>query len=311
VNLANSPLVSVVLPTYNRAHLLRRAIQSILSQTYQNFEVIVVDDCSRDNTEEVVKRFCDERIRYVRNKERKGAPFSRNVGIKVARGEYVAFQDSDDEWLPKKLEKQVDVFKNSPKEVGAVYTSFWWIGEGRKVRVPQSNYRRSGEDIHGILLETNFITTSAAMVKKECFEKAGLFDETLPRLQDWDLWIRISIYYRFKHIDEPLVIRYLQPDSISRNIDAHIQAQKLILEKYFEEISKKPKILGKHYYEIGTLLCLNGNIQEGKSYFLKAVKTYPFNMKLLFSTALSLLGQEAYNKVATTYLNKILKRGCD
>jgi glycosyltransferase involved in cell wall biosynthesis len=297
------------LPTYNRAHLLRRAIQSILRQTYQNFELIVVDDYSSDNTEEVVKSFCDERIRYVWNEEHMGAPFSRNVGIKVARGEYIAFQDSDDIWLPKKLAKQMNVFKNSPRELGVVYTSFWSVGWGKKVYVPQSKYRRSEGDIHEILLEANFIGTPAAMVKKECFEKAGMFDETLPRLQEWDLWIRISRYYRFKHIDEPLVICYLQPDSISRNINAHIQAKKRILEKYFEEISKKPKILGKHYYEIGTLLCLNGNVQEGKSYFFKAVKTYPFNMKLLFSTALSLLGQEAYNKVATTYLNRILKKG--
>jgi glycosyltransferase involved in cell wall biosynthesis len=305
----NNPLVSIVLPTYNRAHLLRRAIQSILNQTYQNFEIIVVDDCSSDNTEEVVKSFCDERIRYVRNKEHKGAPFSRNIGIRIACGEYIAFQDSDDEWLPKKLEKQMDVFKNSSRELGVVYTSFWRIGEGRRFRVPPSNFKLNEVDIHEILLETNFIGMPTAVVRKECFEKVGLFDETLPRLQEWDLWIRISRYYHFKHIDEPLVICYLQPDSISRNINAHIQALKHILNKYFEEMSKKPKILGKHYYEIGTLLCLNGNIQEGKSYFFKAVKTYPFNMKLLFSMALSLLGQEAYNKVATTYLNKILKTG--
>ena len=309
MNLTNNPLVSVVLPTYNRAHLLRRAIQSILSQTYQHLEIIVVDDCSSDNTEEVAKSFCDERIRYVRNKERMGASFSRNIGIKVAHGEYIAFQDSDDVWLPRKLEKQMDAFKNSPREVGVVYTSFWRIDKDRVVRIPQSNYRKSKDNIHERLLETNFIGTPTAMVKKECFEKVGMFDETLPRLQEWDLWIRISRYYRFKHIDEPLVISYMQTDSISRNIGAHIQAQKRILEKYFEEISKKPKILGKHYYELGTLLCLNGNIQEGKSYFFKAVKTYPFNMKLLFSTALSLLGQEAYKKIATIYFNKILKTG--
>ncbi|MGY0287368.1 MAG: glycosyltransferase family 2 protein [Candidatus Methanodesulfokora washburnensis] len=283
----NSSLISVILPTYNRARLLRRAIQSILNQTYQNFEIIVVDDCSNDNTEEVVKSFCDKRIRYIRNRRHMGAPFSRNIGIKVAHGKYIAFQDSDDIWLPKKLAKQINAFENSPKEVGVVYTSFWRIEEGKKVRIPPSNFRQYEGNIHEILLETNFIGTSAAMVKKECFEKVGMFDETLPRLQEWDLWIRISRYYLFRHINEPLVICHLQSDSISRNTNAYIQALKRISEKYFEEMLKKPKILGKHYYEIGILLCLNGEIQEGKSYFFKAVKTYP-NIKLLLSTVLSL-----------------------
>lgn len=100
------PTVSVVIPTYNRAHLVGRAIQSVLNQTYQDFEIIVVDDGSTDNTEEVVKSFNDPRIRYIRHDQNRGGSAARNTGIKMARGEYIAFQDSDDEWLPEKLESR-------------------------------------------------------------------------------------------------------------------------------------------------------------------------------------------------------------
>jgi len=303
--------VSIIIPVYNRAQLLSRSIRSVLNQTFQNFEVIVVDDGSTDDIESVVKSFNDKRIQYIRHEERRGAPAARNTGIRLARGRYIAFQDSDDEWRSEKLEKQMRAFENAPPDLGVVYTSFWRIENGRKNYIPPSNFKQKEGYIHEILLETNFIATPTAIVKKECFEKAGMFDESLPRLQEWELWIRISKYYRFKHIDEPLVNAYLQPDSISRNMNALIMARKLILEKHFEEISKKSALLGKHYYEIGALLCLNGEIEEGKSYFIKAIRTYPFNAKLLFSTLFSLLGKRAYNNVAKIYLkyqNKIKKK---
>jgi len=124
-----NPTVSVIISTYNRAHLIGRAIQSVLNQTYQDFEVIVVDDGSTDNTEEIVKSFNDPRIRYIRHEKNKGAAAARNTGIKAARGKYIAFQDSDDEWLPEKLEKQMKVFENAPPEAGVVYTDMQRINE--------------------------------------------------------------------------------------------------------------------------------------------------------------------------------------
>jgi glycosyltransferase involved in cell wall biosynthesis len=299
----NEPLVSVILPTYNRAYIISRAISSVLNQTYRNLELIVIDDGSTDNTKDVVKNFNDDRLKYINHKQNKGANAARNIGINYANGEYVAFQDSDDEWLPEKIEKQINVFKEAKTEVGVVYTSFWSINDGiSKTYYPPSFIKQKEGNVHEILLETNFISTPTAIVKKECFEKVGLFDEGLPRLQEWELWIKISKHYRFKHIDEPLVNSYLQPNSISRNMNAWIIARKRILEKYSEEISKKPVLLGKHYFEIGTLLCLYGEIKEGRSYFFKGVKTFPFNIKLLFSTLFSLFGLSVYNKATTIYL---------
>jgi len=116
--------VSIVIPTYNRAGLLSRTIQSVLNQTYQDFEIIIVDDGSTDKTEEVVKSFNSKKIFYNRHEENKGANAARNTGIKASRGEYIAFQDSGDEWLPQKLERQMKVFENASPEVGVVYTGY-------------------------------------------------------------------------------------------------------------------------------------------------------------------------------------------
>lgn len=295
-------LVSVVLPTFNRARLIGRAIQSILSQNYTNFELIIVDDCSRDNTEKVITSFHDERIRYIRHEKNKGAVAARNTGIRAARGEYVAFQDSDDEWLPEKLGKQMKVFESAPLDFGVVYTSYWLIDNGTITYYPPLDIVKQTEgNIHDALLVTNFINTPTAVVKRECFEKAGMF-ENLPRLQEWGLWLRISKYYKFKHINEALINAYRQSDSISRNMDALIVARKYILNKYFGEISKKPKLLRQHYFDIGTFLCLNGEIAEGRKYFFRAMRTNPIDPKLQLSTLTSIFGQNVYDKVAVFYL---------
>jgi len=302
INLSKfTPLVSIVLPTYNRANLLERALRSIINQTYSNFEVIVVDDCSKDATEHVVRSFHDERIRYIRHEKNMGAVTARNTGINAGRGEYIAFQDSDDEWLSTKLEKQVNAFNFGPPDLGVVYTSFWLIDQGKKILIPRSDVKQTEGKIHTALLEKNFVNTPTTVVRKECFEKVGVF-ENLPRLQEWGLWLKISKHYHFRHINEPLVNAYRQPDSISRNMNAFITARKIILKKYFSELSRTPKLLSQHYFEIGYALCLNGQIEAGRSYFHDAMKIYPLNIKLLLSNLISFFGLETYNKFATVYL---------
>jgi len=299
----NNPSVSVVIPTYNRAGLLGRAVQSVLNQTFQDFEIIIVDDGSTDKTEEVVKSFKNELTRYIRHEKNRGANAARNTGIKAARGEYVAFQDSGDEWLPQKLEKQMKVFENASPDVGVVYTGFWRIIGDKKTYEPSSKVAKKEGDIHSILLYENFIDTPTSVVRKACFRKVGMFDERLPRLQEWELWIRISKFYRFKFIDGPLVNTYLHPDSISLNQEATIRARKFILEKHFEEIQRDAEKLGKHYYEIGVLLCLNGKIREGRSYLLKAIKAsaHGFNVKLLLKAFIPFFSLDIYSKAVAVH----------
>lgn len=301
VEVKNKPTVSVIIPTYNRAYLIGRAIQSVLNQTYQDFEIIVVDDGSTDNTEEIVRSFKNKRIKYIRHEKNKGGAAARNTGIKVARGEYIAFQDSDDEWLPEKLERQMRVFENAPLEVGVVYTGFYRLQNNKKTYIPSSRIIQKEGNIFSNLLKGNFVTMQAAVVKTGCFERAGMFDENLPRLQDWELFIRIAKYYHFKCIDEPLVISYYQPHSISADKNALIRAQRLILEKHFEEIKKDKKVFASHYFSLGHLSCSSGEFSRGRSYLIKAIKTYPIDIKYLGAAVASLLGQSGYNRAAVMY----------
>jgi len=127
LNQHSKPIVSIILPTRNRCHLIRGAVESVLNQTFSDIEVIIVDDGSTDKTAQVVTNLNDRRIRYERLNESRGAPVARNIGISLAKGEYIAFQDSDDEWLPQKLEKQMQAFEVSKPEVGVIYTGFYRI----------------------------------------------------------------------------------------------------------------------------------------------------------------------------------------
>ena len=291
------PTVSVIIPSYNREHLVGRAIKSVLDQTYQDFELIVIDDASTDNTEEVVKSFNDERIKYLKHDENKGGAAARNTGIKVARGEYIAFQDSDDEWLPVKLEKQMKVFEAASPEVGVVYTGFWRIESNKKIYIPSEKVARKEGNIHAELLRGNFVDTPTAVVKKDCFAKVGIFDERLPRRQDWELFIRISKCFYFKCIDEPLLISYYTPDSICTNQSSLIKALELILEIHYEDFQENKMTLSNHQYLLGNLLCQNGKMDRGKDCLLSALRLSPLNIKYLIATLVSLFGKRAYGIV--------------
>ena len=290
--------VSVVIPTYNRAHLVGRAIQSVLNQTYQDFEIIVVDDASTDNTEEVVKSFNDPRIRYVRHDQNRGGSAARNTGIKTALGEYIAFQDSDDEWLPEKLEKQMRVFENVPAEVGVVYTDMWRISKGEKRYwhspkiMPEDGivYQQALDRVMGIGIQT-------AVIKRKCLNLVGMFDENFPRFIDLELFIRVSKYYYFYHINEPLVNFYNTGKGISNNNEAFVKAYQLIVKKYSYDIVKNKRSLAKHLYSLGNSLCQNGDLSQGRDYLVKSVKLYPLNVKYLIAAFASLFGENAYAKV--------------
>ena len=273
-----NPTVSVIIPTYNRAHLIGRAIQSVLNQTYRDFEIIIVDDGSTDNTEEVIKEFQkrDERIRYIKHERNKGYPKALNTGIKAAKGEYIAFQDDDDEWLPEKLEKQMRVFENAPAKVGVVYTGFWRIENNKKIYIPFFWVKQKEGNIHEELLKGNFIGTPAALVRKECFEKVGGFDTKLPYLQDWELWIRISKCYQFRYIDSSLLNSFYTPDSLNYQPPLiRAKTMKLILSKHFNDFAKNKKLLSGHYFSLGVNLYYSSeNFEEGKNYLIKAVKIH-------------------------------------
>ena len=162
------PLISVTLPTYNRAYILPKAIDSVRAQTYTNWELIIVDDGSTDNTEEIINTYrrADPRIRYAKHETNKGLAASRNTGVRESRGSYIANLDSDDEWLPQKLEKELAVFRTAPPSVYVVYSQYErTLGNGRIALLPEAPGERNG-NLRRILLEVNLISMQMALVKK-------------------------------------------------------------------------------------------------------------------------------------------------
>jgi len=295
------PLVSVILPTYNRAHIIEKSIKSVLDQTFTNFELLIVDDGSDDNTEKVVKNIDDPRIKYIKCMENKGANVARNIGISTAKADYIAFQDSDDEWYTDKLKKQVTAMQGSLPSIGVVYSGYWRMQDNKKTYIPTETTTQLEGDISYQLLMSNFIGTPTMLIRKECFEKVGNFDEKLPRFQDWDLVIRLSKYYHFKYINEATMNAYIQTDSLTSNQEAQFMAYKMIFKKHYNDFSKDKKLFIKSHEVMGIQSYLNGNAKEGKDYMWKAYKADPLNFKLLFKYILILPDVSIYKKVQKIY----------
>jgi len=268
--------VSVVLPTYNRAHTVRTAIDSVLAQSYEDFELIVVDDGSTDDTPTVVSDVSDHRVQYLRFPENRGANVARNAGIRAADGQYIAFQDSDDVWRPRKLELQVRTFERAPADVGVVYTGYYRISDGSRQYGPRGKETLSG-DIHEEMLKGNgwFIPTAVAAVRRACFDAVGLFDERLQRLQDWEMWLRLSERYEFELVKKPLLEKPMEQDDVSLRSDteAFIHGMELILSEYREEFRAHPDRLAQHQRQLGYQYLRNGDPLQGRLCFLRALKT--------------------------------------
>lgn len=225
------PMISVILPTYNRQALIGKAIDSVLSQSYARFELIVVDDGSTDATPSILNTY-GTRIRMIRQ-ENRGVSNARNTGIQCASGEYIALLDSDDYWLPGKLERQIAFFKNHPDAL-ICQTDEIWIRNGKRVN-PKKRHEKASGMIFEKTLPLCLVSPSAVMIRKSLFEEVGLFDETLPACEDYDLWLRISWKYPVYLIDKPLIIKTGgHPDQLSRmpELDKYrIQALEKILRQ--------------------------------------------------------------------------------
>lgn len=195
--------VSVIIPTHNRAWTIRRAIDSVLDQGYPDFELIIVDDGSTDDTDRVLLEY-GGRLTILRQPNR-GVSAARNRGIKETSGGLIAFLDSDDRWLPEKLTHQVDFFSNHP-DAFICQTEEIWIRNGIRVN-PKSRHKKPSGNIFEPSLHLCLVSPSAVMMKRELFDRVGLFDESLPACEDYDLWLRIGCRYPVHLIDTPLIIK--------------------------------------------------------------------------------------------------------
>lgn len=206
-------LVSVIIPVYNRESTIVRAIDSVLNQTYKNIEIIVVDDCSVDNTKgEILKKFgLNNRVRYFCLEKNSGACAARNQGVKMSRGRFLAFLDSDDIFLANKIEKQVTcILQNGAQLCATNYIRFDSAGNKQFI-LTKSGTRK---EIYNQLLYCNFITTGTLFGYRECFIETP-FDEALPRYQDWDLVLRLCQKYDFCFLIDNTLLQYYQPVSIT------------------------------------------------------------------------------------------------
>lgn len=207
--------ISVVIPTFNRASVLARALDSVLTQTRMAEEIIVVDDGSTDNSAEMVaSEFPEVRLIVQGNH---GVSAARNRGIEAAAGEWLAFLDSDDEWRPEKLERQVTVLANHPDEL-VCHTDEIWIRHHRRVN-PKRKHAKFGGRIFQYCLPLCAMSPSSILLHRSVLDDVGLFDEALPACEDYDLWLRICSRYPVHYLDEPLVVKYGgHPDQLSRRI---------------------------------------------------------------------------------------------
>ncbi len=266
-----TPVVSVVVSTYNRQKKLARALLSAINQSLKDIEIIVVDNASTDGTEELVRQFHDPRVRYIRHEANAGGGAARNTGIRAAGAEYIALLDDDDQWSPQKLEKQIAKMRQAPVQTGLVYVGTEIYDEHKSIvrQVNHPHYR--GEVYQQLLLGTILGSVTSVLVKKECFIKSGLFDETLTSCQDWDMWLRIAQHFEFDFVDEILARINMHGEQISMDFSAMIPGRTRMVEKHWLEFEQHPDIFVVHLKRIGKLHFLNGTWKEGLTWFAKAI----------------------------------------
>ena len=228
-----TPAVSVVIPTYNYGHYVAGALKSALRQTCADLEVIVVDDASTDDTAAVVRPYlADARVAYHRVPHG-GVSAAKNQGIHLARAPLVAFLDADDLWLPRKLERQLAFFRADP-ELGVVYARRVLMDQdGRAVPYVQPTLHRG--DVVRPLFLTNFVCQSAAVVRRAVFAEVGLYDERYPPSEDWDLWLRAALRYRFDYVDEPLVRYRVGHASLTKRSGARLLTRLEVMRRFLDE----------------------------------------------------------------------------
>jgi len=286
--------VSVVIPTYNRAHLVDRAIRSVLNQTYQDFEIIVVDDGSTP------------RIRYIRHEKNRGGSAARNTGIRAARGEYIAFLDSDDEWLPEKLKYEITALANNTDFIicGSYYI---FINEHTKkpIHKPECFKKQIVEQITALRGEC--LTTNDFVIRREAILRIGGFDEKLPARQDWDLWIRITGVGKGIQLPKHTVNKYvLRDDQISAGLENKLTGTLIVLEKHRDLFSADAVALRRILNSIALMYLLDNNGRKASIYLERAYRLTVSKWKRL-KLRLLLTALKASENITTHVVSRYYK----
>jgi glycosyltransferase involved in cell wall biosynthesis len=242
--------ISVVIPTYNRYEVLKRALTSVYEQTHKPKEVIIIDDGSTDETSQIIKTFPDAKYYYQKNS---GVSSARNLGIEKANYEWIAFLDSDDEWHAEKLQEHLELHLTKP-ELQMSYTDEKWIRGAKEVKVPK-RYRKFGGDIFKECLSHCIIAPSATIIHKDLLARVGLFDESLEVCEDYDLWLRVAIENEIGLVDKKLITKYGgDEDQLSMKFWGMDRFRVRALEKLLEMSESKEELIKNMLIEKYTLL---------------------------------------------------------
>lgn len=299
-------LVSVILPTRNRAHLIPRAIDSVLGQTVDDFELIVIDNGSADSTPAVLANYAksDPRVFVARSDSARGAAAARNVGIQHASGAYVAFIDDDDAWLPTKLDRQLSAITEAPN-VGVVFCPYEYVsGNGRKrvvgmPPVPEFSLRRN-------LLRGNFLGTACILADREVLLAHGGFDERLQIMEDWDLWCRLAAAAEFVMVPEPLVVCHHTSGSLSRSGEYTLASAQRFLGNIEMHGTLDRGELADLLNTLGHMLMLDGITREGRRWLFQSVRFRPWPPRQVARVLASGLGHTTY--LALNRLSEAIQR---
>src|SRR5215471_4938106 len=288
------PKVSVVIPTYNRARFLPVAIRSVLRQTFKDFEILIIDDASSDDTEAVVEGIGDSRIRYIRHEQNRRISGARNTGVRNSTGEYIAFLDDDDEWVPDKLARQVGVLDGAAQIVGAVYTAFAQVDVATEEVLGVVTPTQRGHILHALCVRNCVGTASTVCLRRQCFEDVGLFDESVAFGEEYDMWIRVAHRFDFTYINEPLVRYGVHGGRLSVNYPIMISGLERQLQKHAAFFSADPSNHSRRYISLGRLYCYSGDAARGRQAFLEAIRLSPAVIKHYLYFGLALLGARGF-----------------
>ncbi len=263
--------VSVLIATYNRPEMLRKTVQSVLDQTFQDFEIVVVDDGQKVSAEEVVTSFADERISYIKHSEQRGCAGSRVTGIQASKGDFVAFLDDDDVWEPYKLEVQLGRLKDTPADVGFSFTSVTQVFDDRTqvTEVPDGvgdYYERALSNFSGFLSVT-------LMFKRSVFEQVGLPDPLFPSHTDIEFILRVTYKLKGLGINQPLTRVNSKTDHAHMGTDYsnRIRGREMLLAKHRAEFEKRPRIYAKHLFKLAWFYRSNRRYQEARAVYRRVL----------------------------------------
>jgi glycosyltransferase involved in cell wall biosynthesis len=284
-------MVSVIIPAFNSEKYISQAIESVLNQTYQNFELIIVNDGSTDRTEEIIQNYLNGHL-YIYQKN-KGVAAARNTGISASKGEYIAFLDSDDIWLPKKLELQVH-YLTMHLDTDLVYADYSTFNDRgileENLTLARQLPRPCGYIFHTLLFKC-FFQTSTVMIRRNVLDKVGMFDEQFFVGEDYDLWLRISAEHRIGYLPE-VVAKYRQhsPSITARDLPTYKPWEIKVIEKALKMFpQEKTKIfsrklkkrLARPYFDIAYAAFHKKKYQVARYYFSKCLQTWPYNSKAI------------------------------